>query len=347
MTECQTQQGVSVIICCYNSTGKIGETLLALSRQEFTISLEWELLIVDNASSDDIKHVAAKYWRDLKTDVPLKIVHEPKQGLMHARNKGITASSYALLLFCDDDNHLMPGYLQRLYLNMKNNPQAAACGGRGIPKFETKKPFWFDRFQEAYAVGSQNANNKSGRITNLYGAGLGIKKSALVEILSCGFRPVSIGRQGKILSSADDTELTYAMVIRGYSLLYDEDLIFHHFLPEERLQYTYVEKLMTSFGNDGPLRNLYFAYISQSFFHCSLKNWYFHLALCMLRMVKYLVKPPKPVARKIYLKWNIRYFKSLISIKNKYPFYKLNIEKLMVPGTPVTYTRSRHPHIIA
>jgi glycosyltransferase involved in cell wall biosynthesis len=347
MTDKQTYRGISVIICCYNSIGRIGETLLALSRQEFTIFLEWELIIVDNASTDGIEHVAVQYWEALKTGVPLKVVHEPRQGLMHARNKGISASSFSLLLFCDDDNHLMPGYLQRIYINLKNNPKVAACGGRGIPKFETNKPSWFDSFQEAYAVGSQLANNESGKITNLYGAGLGVKKSVLKELNSCGFRPISTGREGKKLSSADDTELTYAMVIRGYTLLYDDDLIFHHFLSAARLQYSYIEKLMTSFGNDGPLRNLYFAYISQSNIHRSLKNYYFHCILCILRTLKYLVIPPKPMARKIYLKWNIRYLISLLSIKNNYAFYKENIEKLIPPATPVVFIHSHPQHTIA
>jgi hypothetical protein len=223
----------------------------------------------------------------------------------------------------------MPGYLQGIYLNLKNNPSASACGGQGIPKFEISKPEWFDHFREAYAVGPQDQNCENGRLINLYGAGMGIKKKVWEELYQCGFRTITTGRTGKTLSSADDTELTYAMVIRGFNLIYDEKLTFFHFLPKERLQYGYIEKLMAGFGIDGPIRNLYHSYICDSGIRKMVKNWYFHLGLCLFRMIKYLVSPPKINARKIYWKWNLNYLKSLLDIKGSYSLYKQNIEKLI------------------
>jgi glycosyltransferase involved in cell wall biosynthesis len=43
--------GISIIICTYNGKQKLEETLLAILKLEATFS--WELLIVDNASTDD------------------------------------------------------------------------------------------------------------------------------------------------------------------------------------------------------------------------------------------------------------------------------------------------------
>jgi glycosyltransferase involved in cell wall biosynthesis len=329
MTESYLHKGISVIICCYNSSKRLMATLLALSRQEFSLSIQWELIIVDNASTDDTAKFADRCWSNLQTGVPLKIIHEPKPGLNYARKRGISEAIHPYLIFCDDDNHLMPGYLQGMYQNLNSNPDVAACGGRGIPLFETSKPDWFDQYEEAFATGSQQISSENGKVTNLYGAGLGIKKAVLEEIQSCGFKPVMVGRTGKKLSSADDTELTYAIVIRGFRLMYDDKLCFYHFLTEGRLKKSYIENLMVNFGHDGPLRNLYFAYISESAFHKYLKNWYFHLGLCLVRFLKYQVSPPKVNGRRIYLQWSIAYLKSLLAMKSEYAAYKDNIGKLL------------------
>jgi glycosyltransferase involved in cell wall biosynthesis len=264
----------------------------------------------------------------LHTGIPFRVVYAHNAGLAYARQEGIKASKYEYLIFCDDDNHLDSGYVEGIFTHLENNPKVAAVGGRGIPQFEGEQPDWFTTYSEVYAVGSQEINKEGDNILNLYGAGIGIRKSVLHLLEERKFTPVLVGRSGKNLSSAEDTELTYAMVLLGFRLMYDEQLTFIHYLPKERLNRGYLEKIMTSFGADGPVRNLYYAYISKRPIHKNIKNWYFHLALCYIRFVKYLVVPPKKDGRRIYLQWNKAYLKSLFEIKHRYAFLKMNIESL-------------------
>ncbi|MEO5562137.1 MAG: glycosyltransferase [Chitinophagaceae bacterium] len=319
------EKGVSVILCCYNSSKRIEQTLYALAAQELHSSVPWEIVLIDNASTDHTAEFVQSLWKGLNNKITLRIVYEPKQGLANARTKGIKEATYSYLVFCDDDNWLSPTYLQQVYRILDNDPGIAACGGIGIPVFETTKPNWFDEYQEAFALGSQELNAEDGKLLNLYGAGLGVNKTAIEKLERTNFIPFMQGRVGNKLSSSEDTELTYALVLLGYKLHYSPDLQFFHYLPKERLTFEYLKKLFVSFGNDGPVRNLYYSMISDRFFHKRTRNWNFHLLLSLIRLVKYGIIPPKKYGRTIYFNWNIAYIKELLSIRTSYPVLKQNI----------------------
>ncbi|MFM9911840.1 MAG: hypothetical protein ACKVOW_21150, partial [Chitinophagaceae bacterium] len=105
-------------------------------------------------------------------------------------------------------------------------------------------------------------------------------------------------------------------------------LIFSHFMPSARLTKNYVNRLFTSFGTDGPIRNLYYSYLSQRFFHKLIKIWFFHLLIAVIRLIKYLVIPPKKYGRFIYFNWSIAYIKALFHIAPKYKSFKVRIDSL-------------------
>src|SRR6185437_8424396 len=106
--------GISVIICCYNSATRLPETLKHLAAQHCP-ELNWELLIIDNASSDATSAEAPALWMQFGSTVPMRVIPEPTAGLSHARNKGVAEARHELILFCDDDNHFAPDYLHRAY----------------------------------------------------------------------------------------------------------------------------------------------------------------------------------------------------------------------------------------
>lgn len=205
-------EGVSIILCCYNSINRIRETLQALSEQVVGKNLQWEVILVDNASTDTTGEVANAIWHSLGNKTQMRIVSEPKPGLGEARNRGIAEAAFGTLVFCDDDNWLGPNYIETAKAIMNADKQIAACGGLGIPVFEIQPaPIWFDEYAEAFALGPQTLNTENGKILNLYGAGLVVRKEYLMELYNSGFHPTMSGRTGKKLSSSEDTELTYAL----------------------------------------------------------------------------------------------------------------------------------------
>ena len=101
---------VSVIIPCFNVASTLGDQLDALAAQETDHS--WEVLIVDNNSTDATRDVARSYADRLPA---LRIVDGfDGQGISYARNVGIAASEARSIVLCDGDDIVAPGWLDAI-----------------------------------------------------------------------------------------------------------------------------------------------------------------------------------------------------------------------------------------
>jgi glycosyltransferase involved in cell wall biosynthesis len=321
-------EGFSIILCCHNSAHRLPETLRAISSLLIPAQAPIEVLLIDNASTDHTGQVALETWRGFSAEFSLRVICEPTPGLMHARRTGIREARFALLVFCDDDNLLSSDYLFIAHKHFSDNPLLGALGGFGIPVFEQEPPAWFWAVSSAYATGSQQITGESGRTLNLYGAGLVVRKTALECLYSMGYHPLLTGRRGNQVTGAEDTEMTYALVIAGYTLHYDDAMQFRHLLPPSRLTEPYLEKLFLSSAVDGPVRNLYHAFVTKRTIPSMMKRWLVHLAVAICRIPKYLCKPPRPGFRLLYFRWNIRYLQSLIAFRPQYQAAMENIARI-------------------
>ena len=232
--------GVSVVVCCYNSAGRLPETLRHLARQRVAASTGWEVIIVDNNSSDDTGAVARQCWQQYHAQVPLALVHEPVPGLSNARLKGFEAARYGFVLFCDDDNWLAEDYVQRACEIMIARPDVGALGGWAEAVAETALPAWFQTYYGIYAIGRQAPD--SGPVAHLYGAGIVIRKSHWDLLRQAGYQPRLAGRTGKKMTSGEDTELCLTLRLADCTLWFDKQLRLRHFIPKERLTWKHVRK---------------------------------------------------------------------------------------------------------
>ncbi|NNK71936.1 MAG: glycosyltransferase family 2 protein [Flavobacteriaceae bacterium] len=240
--------GVSVILCCYNSASRLSETLGHLAKQKVPENVNWELVLVDNNSTDNTAEVARQYWSDAGSVVPLNIIMETKPGLSFARNAGMQAAKYDIFLFCDDDNWLDPDYVGLVYANFDQKNKLAALGGWCDPVFEVEKPDWFDTFSGNFAVGKPIP--ESGYLNRpqdyLYGAGFAISRTAKQALDNKGFKNVLSDRKGKQLSSGGDVETIFALKIMKLPVYFDERLHFQHFMPDGRMNWDYLLRIRES-----------------------------------------------------------------------------------------------------
>ncbi len=101
---------LSVILCTFNGASTIGDQLDALAAQR--ASIPWELVVVDNRSTDGTADLVRSAWRG---PASLTIVSAgDKPGLSYARNVGVEAALAPLLAFCDDDDMVDEGWVQGL-----------------------------------------------------------------------------------------------------------------------------------------------------------------------------------------------------------------------------------------
>ncbi len=119
---------VSVVICTRNRAGALHASLESVAAAARACGIEAELVIVDNASSDDTAAVVTA-WAET---APLRVtlVREARQGLAAARNAGIRAAHGAVLAFTDDDCRLAPDYLYTLRDLFAGDSGLVLRGGR-------------------------------------------------------------------------------------------------------------------------------------------------------------------------------------------------------------------------
>ncbi len=246
--------GVSVIICTYNGSKRLKETLLHICKISFSHS--FELIMVDNASTDNTVQVVGNV---LKTsNIDWKIVNEPNPGLSHARWKGVLSAKYDIILFCDDDNYLDHDYLEIGLKVFNENYNIGVVGGLGDPIFEGEKPNWFNDFSHSYAVGTLGKTKGiQKKLSYHYGAACFFLKSALLQLNEIGFTSVLSDRKGDSLSSGGDVELCYAVQLLGYDLYYSDSLHFKHFIEKHRLDWAYYLKLKKGISKSFPLLTSY------------------------------------------------------------------------------------------
>ena len=249
--------GVSVVICCYNSSKRITSTLEHLQKIK-TNDIPWEVILIDNRSDDDTTGIALSVWNSNPV-TRLKIVTENKQGLMNARITGVANCSYDIISFIDDDNWIESGWVDKVFAIMQRDQTIAACGGASEGVFEIDPPAWFSDFTFYYAVGKQQ--KETGYVSKekayLWGAGLTLRKKAWNNLYENQFNNLLQGRTGKSLTAGEDSELCHALVLRGWKLWYDETLKFKHYIPRERLNIPYLMKIYEGFGKAAVILSLY------------------------------------------------------------------------------------------
>ncbi|CAN5266582.1 hypothetical protein BH23BAC1_BH23BAC1_47960 [soil metagenome] len=249
-------KGISVIICCYNSAGRIKTTLKRLSLQE-SEGFPIEIILVDNASGDDTSAVAENYWASLDkiSPIKLKIIQEPKPGLSHARKAGMQTSNYEYVLYCDDDNHLYSNYCKLAFHHLESMPDVGVLGGQGIGKYQVQPPDWFIENEGYFAIGKQAS--ESGDLTHtkgyVWGAGMVIRRRAWDMLAESNFESFLSDRKGKSLTSGGDVEFCKAIRLHGFKIYYDENLKYDHEIPAHRMEWKKLRKMVYATGTSATL----------------------------------------------------------------------------------------------
>lgn len=242
------ETGVSLIVCCHNSAQRLPPTLEHLKAQQVRPGLRWEVLIIDNASTDETAQVAGERWKG--SPVPFRVVPEPKAGLMFARWRGAEAAQFELLSFIDDDNWMPANWVERVAQIMSEHPEVGACNGWSVAQLDREPPSWFPGVQGMFAISTPK--HMGGDITwtgTLWGAGLTIRRTAFLSLREAGFTSGLVGRQGSALTSGEDQEVCLALRLAGWHWWRDTNLRFGHAISPHRIDWQYTRRLFRAAGN--------------------------------------------------------------------------------------------------
>lgn len=224
--------GISIIICTYNNSLSLRRSLNSLLGV-LKPNIDYDIVIVDNNSSDDTKEVVSEFINI--NDWELRYCFFPEQGLAKARNFGIKISKFEYVLFTDDDITFDKEFLlafERLIL--ERNPEIA--GGRILLKYKNGRPIWLsDKIDYMYGWFDYGTHNKlypSGSYP--LGPSLLIKKALLNQL---GGFDESMGLSGltQTVSRGEETELVMRYNDIGVKLWYCGESLVYHNVKEERL----------------------------------------------------------------------------------------------------------------
>lgn len=237
---------ISVVICTYNpNLTYLSRVLEALRFQ--TLPMEkWELLLIDNASTESLISKIALDWHPASC-----CIRENNLGLVHARLRGIQESKSELIVFVDDDNILDKNYLETVLEISYKWSMLGAWGGQCIAEFESVPPVWTKPFLEMLAIREFNHDRWSNipyRWEELpIGAGSCYRKAVAEEyfhLVHADPKRSKLGSTGALLLRGEDLDMGFTAYDMGLGVGIFASLKLLHIIPANRLEEQYLLKLI-------------------------------------------------------------------------------------------------------
>ena len=228
------QLRVSGIICTHNRDNYLGAAIDSLLQQE-SDDFEFEIVVVDNASSDRTPEVVNQRLQDKR----LRYVYEPTLGLSVARNRGAKETTAPIIAYLDDDAEASPQWFGQLIAAYDHNPKLAIAGGKVTliwPEGTSQQPPWLSDS----LTGTLGAYDLGDKIVYIQQPGLtprglnySIRRSFLTEI---GGFDASLGRVGKNLLSNEELYMTELALKQGWQVAYLPNALVAHNVAPERMK---------------------------------------------------------------------------------------------------------------
>jgi glycosyltransferase involved in cell wall biosynthesis len=254
---------ISVIIATRDRASLLAETLDALQAQEYPPEA-MEIVLVDNASTDDTPEVMARAER--RGPVAIVSVREPRAGKSHALNTALSHARGDLLVFTDDDVLPSPRWIAA-YVRAFGETGADYAAGRILPLWEATPPSWMSpSLYGVLAVPDGGAARLPlGKGVNEQimpiGANMAVRRSVVDRI--GGWNP-TLGKLQGTLRTGEDHEFALRLMAARCRGVYEPDAWVRHRVPAERLELDYFRRwfyengiIVAGLERDYPTTNRY------------------------------------------------------------------------------------------
>jgi len=243
---------ITVIVCSYNRCQILAKALESAARSVLPESVTWEVLVVDNNSSDQTRAVTEDFCH--RYPGRFRYLFEPNPGKSHALNSGVRASRGEILAFMDDDVTVEPTWLRNLTGALSDGRWAGA-GGRTLLAEAYSPPRWL-ALNGAYSLGGVLAAAFDLGPESLeldvapYGANVAFRRTMFEKY--GGFRTdLGPSPDREIPRPNEDTEFGRRLMKAGEHLRYEPSAIVYHPVPKERVQKEYFLAWWFDFGRAG------------------------------------------------------------------------------------------------
>jgi glycosyltransferase involved in cell wall biosynthesis len=234
---------ISVVICTYNRTALLARTLDTLAQSRVRNQLRWEVIVVDNNSTDDTRDVVES--RAVDFPAPLRWIFEGRQGKSIALNTGIEASAASIIVFTDDDVGIPQGWLEAGIRPLLERTDIEYTGGPVHGMWETPPPQWIQGHRgllwgpiALVDYGPEPFIFEDRRRIAL-GVNMAVRRSLIDRV--GGFHP-DLERKGTSLMGQGQAEFFFRTRAAGAIGLYVPEMMIHHHVPAARLTREYYRR---------------------------------------------------------------------------------------------------------
>ncbi len=244
----------TVAICTYNGGDRIGEVFDRLAVQAETQGIDWEVLVIDNNSSDNTAAVVEKYARNWRSDSQIRYIFEPRQGPAYARDRAVLESkSREFVGFLDDDSLPAANWLHEAYKFGRDRPRMGAFGGIIHPLLDEEPPPYFNSIKlylTIYNYGPYPLHFKRSDTPRRIPAAPGsvVRKQAWRENIPPAEQLLIKGRDPKTMAAGEDAEVMFYIQNSDWEVWYNPKMEVWHHIPQDRLDPEYIQKLARGYG---------------------------------------------------------------------------------------------------
>gem|GEM_PF-689240 len=217
---------LTVVVCTFNRAPRLRDCLESLMDQTEPRE-SFEVIVVDNGSSDATKEVADSFhsrWKGVRRVV------EPVQGLSHARNRGVREAFGSAIAFIDDDARADRDWVRTIIGFYQRHPTVDAVGGLVDPIAPSKH--WVPRDLERHDLGEGEFPIMAGPQW-LTGTNFSVQRERLCGL--GGFDP-TLGMMGNRLGYGEEVHLQRRLCLDGGVIYYSSAIrVFHGYTRTDRM----------------------------------------------------------------------------------------------------------------
>ena len=241
---------ITTAICTWNRSKSLIATLLSLRQLTIPPGIDWELLIVNNNCTDDTNKVVEQFADKL----PIRLLHEKRQGLSNARNCAIAAAKGDYIVWTDDDTIIDSNWLVAYDNAFRTWPKAALFGGPVKLKLEGAPPPWLremlcdENLASVYAY--RNLSNAPVKLNSTkwtsipYGVNFCVR---MREQRNFPYNP-HLGRCRTGQIRGEEIAVMRGLIESGAEGWWVPDAIVHHVITEDLQTQGYLRRYFTGLG---------------------------------------------------------------------------------------------------
>jgi glycosyltransferase involved in cell wall biosynthesis len=239
---------LSVVICTWNRAESLQKTLESIEDSRLPKGTDWEVLIVDNNSTDATSAVCQSFLQ--RNPERYRYLFEKRQGKSFALNTAVENTRGDIIAFTDDDVLVGADWLFALLVAL-DEYDCVGVAGKIVPVWNSRKPAWFTvdgpyRLMLAIVEYDLGDQTQPCRIENPpYGANLALRKNVFDKY---GLFRTDLGPVAGTTFRGEDSEYCRRLMSRGKKLIYAPGAVVHHPVPEERTKKRYFESWYFDYG---------------------------------------------------------------------------------------------------